>query len=59
VLNTVEAIDVPQSEKERFSQRTLSAMLQVPLPKSGAHWGTGETMQGGLARVRFFVTAKV
>ncbi|CAE6408173.1 hypothetical protein RSOLAG1IB_00880 [Rhizoctonia solani AG-1 IB] len=58
VLNTVEAIDVPQSEKERFSQRTLSAMLQVPLPKSGAHWGTGETMQGGLARVRFFVTAK-
>ncbi|KAF8744251.1 hypothetical protein RHS02_02061, partial [Rhizoctonia solani] len=58
VLNTVEAIDVSKSDSEKASSRTLSAMLQVPLPKSGAHWGTGETMQGSLARVRFFVTAK-
>ncbi|KAG8690660.1 hypothetical protein FRC11_009958 [Ceratobasidium sp. 423] len=56
VLASTEVTDV-KSEKED-SPYTVSAMLQVPLPKSGAHWGIGETMQGGLARVRFFVTAK-
>ncbi|CAE6460146.1 unnamed protein product [Rhizoctonia solani] len=62
VLASTEVTDIPKpmvSEKEKDTPYTVSAMLQVPIPKSGAHWGIGETMQGDLARVRFFVTAKV
>ncbi|CUA72330.1 hypothetical protein RSOLAG22IIIB_00997 [Rhizoctonia solani] len=60
VLASTEVTDIPKSTaSDKFSPYTVSALLQVPTPKSGAHWGIGETMQGGLARIRFFVTAKV
>ncbi|CAE6425793.1 hypothetical protein ACGC1H_004755 [Rhizoctonia solani] len=55
VLASTEVTDIPKSTDAPF---TVSALLQVPTPKSGAHWGIGETMNGELARVRFFVTAK-
>ncbi|QRW00267.1 arrestin [Ceratobasidium sp. AG-Ba] len=56
VLASVDVAEVPPSHGGLY---TVNSALQVPLPKSSAHWGVGETMQGGLARVRFFVTAKV
>ncbi|KAG8761739.1 hypothetical protein FRC12_009368 [Ceratobasidium sp. 428] len=56
VLATAELSDLPPSQSGLC---TVNSALQVPLPKSSAHWGVGETMQAGLARVRFFVTAKV
>ncbi|KAB5590728.1 hypothetical protein CTheo_5819 [Ceratobasidium theobromae] len=37
---------------------SLAAVLQLPAPKSGAHWGVGETMHGDLARIRFFIYLK-
>lgn len=37
--------------------KTLS--FQWPAPKSHGHWAMGETMETGLARVRFFVLVKV
>ncbi|KDN49447.1 hypothetical protein RSAG8_02149, partial [Rhizoctonia solani AG-8 WAC10335] len=61
VLASTEVTDIPTptlSEKDKDTPYSVSALLQVPIPKSGAHWGIGETMQGELARVRFFVTAK-
>ncbi|KAG9123729.1 hypothetical protein FRC07_014147 [Ceratobasidium sp. 392] len=56
VLATAEVSDLPSSQGGLC---TVDSALQVPLPKSSAHWGVGETMQAGLARVRFFVTAKI
>ncbi|KEP55563.1 hypothetical protein V565_003270 [Rhizoctonia solani 123E] len=59
VLASTEVTDIPKStESDQDAPYTVSALLQVPTPKSGAHWGIGETMNGELARVRFFVTAK-
>ncbi|CAE7090344.1 unnamed protein product [Rhizoctonia solani] len=59
VLASTEVTDIPKSiMSDKDTPYTVSAMLQVPIPKSGAHWGVGETMQGELARVRFFVTVK-
>lgn len=60
VLATAEVADIPKEGVALHDGLcTVSAVLQVPLPKSNAHWGVGETMQGGLARVRFYITAKV
>ncbi|KAG8748019.1 hypothetical protein FRC10_009771 [Ceratobasidium sp. 414] len=56
VLVTVEVSEFPPSQGGLC---TVNSALQVPLPKSSAHWSVGETMQAGLARVRFFVTAKI
>ncbi|KAF8610844.1 hypothetical protein BDV93DRAFT_430987 [Ceratobasidium sp. AG-I] len=60
VLATAEVADIPKEGVPlQDGLCTVNASLQVPLPKSNAHWGVGETMQGGLARVRFYITAKV
>ncbi|KAG9097079.1 hypothetical protein FS749_007097 [Ceratobasidium sp. UAMH 11750] len=56
VLATAEVSELPTLQGGLC---TANSTLQVPLPKSSGHWSVGETMQAGLARVRFFVTAKV
>lgn len=60
VLATAEVSDIPkEGAPSQDGLCSVAAVLQVPLPKSNAHWGVGETMQGGLARIRFYITAKV
>ncbi|KAG9104916.1 hypothetical protein FRC06_004983 [Ceratobasidium sp. 370] len=56
VLATAEVSEFPPSQDGLCA---INSALQVPLSKSSAHWSVGETMQAGLARVRFFVTARV